>query len=79
MKRTFWFLAGAASTYGVLRKFDQTKENLSPEKLGSMAAGVAGSIFSGISKRCSDFIDDVRVAAKLREREIYDSVDPDQG
>lgn len=79
MKRTFWFLAGVAATLGALRKVEQTKENLSAEKIGSMAAGVAGSIFTSVSKQFFDFLKDVRVASKLREREIYDSLDPDQG
>lgn len=79
MKRTFWFLAGVATTLGVLRKVEKTKENLNAEKIGSMAAGVAGSIFSSVSKQFFDFIGDVRATSKLREREIYDSIDPDQG
>jgi len=79
MKRTFWFLAGVAATLGVLRKVDQTKQNVNAEKIGSIAAGVAGSIFSTVTNQFFDFVDDVRVASKLREREIYDSVDPDQG
>ncbi len=79
MKRTFWFLAGVATTLGVLRKVERTKENLNAEKIGSIAAGVAGSIFSNVYRQFFDFYDDVRVASKLREREIYDSVDPDQG
>jgi hypothetical protein len=78
MRRTFWFLAGVATTLGVLRKVEHTKENLNAEKLGSMAAGFAGSVFSNISRQVVNFIDDVRVASKLREREIYDSIDPDQ-
>jgi len=79
MKRIFWFLVGVATTLGVLRKVEQTKQNVNAEKIGSLAAGVAGSIFSSITNQFFDFVDDVRVASKLREREIYDSVDPDQG
>jgi len=79
MKRTFWFLAGVATTLGVLRKVEQTKDNLNAEKISSMAAGVAGSVISSLSKQLFDFVGDVRVASKLREREIYDSLDPDQG
>jgi hypothetical protein len=79
MKRTFWFLAGVGTTLGVLHKVDQTKENLNPEKFGAMAASFVGSIFSSVSSQIFNFIDDVRVASKLREREIYDSIDPDQG
>jgi hypothetical protein len=78
MKRTFWFLAGAGAALGVKRKIEERKGNLNTEALGSMAAGFVGSIFSNVSRRTFDFIDDVRVASKLREREIYDSIDPDQ-
>ena len=79
MKRTFWFLAGVATTLGVLRKVERTKETLSSEKIGSMAAGIAGSVFSNAYRQLFDFYNDVRVASKLREREIYDSYDPDNG
>ena len=79
MKRTFWFLAGVATTLGVLRKVDRTKEALTSEKIGSMAAGIAGSVFSNVYRQLFDFYDDVRVASKLREREIYDSYVPDKG
>ncbi len=79
MKRTFWFLVGVATTLGVLRKVERTKETLNSEKIGSMAAGIAGSVFSNVYRQFFDFYDDVRVASKLREREIYDSYDPEKG
>jgi hypothetical protein len=79
MKRTFWFLAGVGTTLAVLHKLERTKENLNAENFGSMAAGFVGSIFSSVSSQLFNFFDDVRVASKLREREIYDSIDPDQG
>ena len=78
MKRTFWFLAGAGAALGLKRKIEQNRGNPNTETLGSMASGFVGSIFSNVSRQFFDFIDDVRVASKLREREIYDSIDPDQ-
>ncbi|HUW77964.1 MAG TPA: hypothetical protein VMV52_04360 [Candidatus Nanopelagicaceae bacterium] len=79
MKRTFWFLAGVGTTLGVIRKLDRAKESVSVEKLGAAAGSIVSSVLSTASRQVFDFIEDVRVASKLREREIYDSLDPDQG
>jgi len=78
MKRTFWFLAGVSAALGAKKYLDAGKEKLSPQNMGSMAAGVAGSIFSGATKQVRSFVHDVRDAASEREQEIHDSMHPDK-
>lgn len=76
MKRTFWFLAGVGAAIGAKRYLDEGKAKLSAQNVGSMAAGVAGSVFSGATKHVQSFVHEVRDAANEREQEIHDSMDP---